>query len=227
MGLIQPCSHLRHSTVNSKATFPPVWPHNVCLGVGGTPRRSEKSIWPAEMLWTNAQGGVTVVFSAFQRKRTNPMTQAEAASPLLADLHEKRKARLARIQAASVEPPKPKIVPVPIAASPQEPVPESKRISSNNSFDIIFNEICEYFTVRKEDILSQRRLNYISHQRHMLAYMMYWLTDYTNPQIGIRMKRDHTTIGYAIKKIQSNLPLHRKEIEELEARIRPLLPKKK
>lgn len=141
------------------------------------------------------------------------------ASPLLADLHLKHKERQARIKAAAI--------PItPIAAPAQEPTSGSIRIPSN-SFDIILNELCEYFKVRKEDILSQRRLNYISSHRHMVAYMMYLLTSYTSTQIGTRLGRDYTTVNYAIKKIQNNLPLHRKDIEELEARIKPLLPKKK
>lgn len=150
----------------------------------------------------------------------------QAASPsFLAELHEKHKERQARIKAAAIIEP----VPAPtVTPPPQEPV--SAIIATQKprtSFEIVLNELSAYFKVRKEDLLSHRRLNYIASHRQLLAYMMYWLTDYSSSQIGDRMDRDYTTINYAIKKIQSNLPIHRKDIEELEARIKPLLPTKR
>lgn len=157
------------------------------------------------------------------------MTEAHAASPVLADLHRKHKERQERLKAAAIK--EITVQPITVTPPPQEPVPEPVRGNSIppswNSFDIVMHELCAYFKVRKEDILSERRLNYIADRRHLLAYMMYWLTDYTNPRIGARLGRDPTSIGYAIKRIQSNLPLYRKDIEELEARIKPLLPQKR
>lgn len=144
------------------------------------------------------------------------MDSITAPAPLLADLHEKHKARQARIKAAAIPtPPAPK------------PIPTTEIISIPNHFDIILREFCGYFEIRSEDVLSQRRLNYIADKRQLLAYMVYWLTDYTNPKIAARIQKDPSTVFYAIKKIQNNLPLHRKDIEALEARIKPLLPPKR
>lgn len=142
------------------------------------------------------------------------MAETETAPITLtvAELHRQHKERQARIKAASVE--RPPAPPAPI------------RIPSN-SFDIISTELAAYFKVRVQDLISHRRIGFISASRHMLIYMMYRLTNYTSSQIGDRLDRDRSTITYAIKKIQNNLPLHRKEIEELEARIRPLLQQKR
>lgn len=153
------------------------------------------------------------------------MEPAASTVSILDDLHEKHKARQARIKAAAFKALTEGASP--IAAPPQEPVSTIAPLVIPNQFEIILTEFCDHFKVRREDIMSARRLNYIATHRQLLIYMMYWLTDYTNYKIGAKINRDPSTVLYAIKKIQSNLPLHRKDIEELEARIKPLLPQKR
>lgn len=134
---------------------------------------------------------------------------------LLEELHEERKARLLRIEQAAIRP-----APSPIL--PPEPLNVRDNLPFNN-FDIIMNEICAYYGDRVEDILSSRRQANLSQHRSILAYMVYLLTPLSNPQIATKMNRDPTSIGYAINKIKNNILLHRPIIEELEAKIRPLL----
>jgi chromosomal replication initiation ATPase DnaA len=42
----------------------------------------------------------------------------------------------------------------------------------------------------------------------------------TNPQIGVRLSRDPTTILHAIRKIKNELPALQPDIDEIERRIR-------
>lgn len=142
---------------------------------------------------------------------------------LLETLHEERKARLARIKQAAVEEPEPpKIIPEPEEEEPsiQEEVFVNK---GNNSFEIILFEICEYYKVRHEDILSSRRLNSIAEKRQILAYMLYLMTKLTNPQIASKLNRDPTSIGYAIHKIRNNMERYREDIALLENRAKQVM----
>lgn len=157
----------------------------------------------------------------------------QTASPsFLADLHEQHKQRQARIKSRAI--PEPIIT---ITAPPQEPVApfpmklvEGKALElglealrSKPSLDIILDEVIEYYKVRKDDMLSARRVNYLPERRHVCIYMMYLLTDFSLPRIALKVRRDHSTAIYALKKVQGNLDKHRMDIEALEARIRPLL----
>ena len=120
---------------------------------------------------------------------------------LLEQLHQERKARLERIERAAY---RPKALPF-------------------DSFDIILNEICEYYQTRAEDIFSQRRMMGLSNKRMVLAYMVYLLTPLSNPQIAAKMKRDPSSISLALNKMRNNITSYTEVIQELEQRIRPLL----
>jgi Bacterial dnaA protein helix-turn-helix len=145
------------------------------------------------------------------------------ATPILEEFHQQHKARQKRIkQAAICE------APPMIDNSIPTPEPEiNPRLSVMTTFDIIIDEICKYYSVRKLDILSARRVKAISNQRHMLAYMMYRMTSFTNPQIAPRMNLDPTSVYYGIKKIMANYETHKDAIEELERRINKLFSQKK
>jgi chromosomal replication initiation ATPase DnaA len=146
-------------------------------------------------------------------------------------LHEQHKARQMRIKRAAIKPECTLLDIVQIIAEPeasQEPEPEIRlNLAGMSTFDIFIHEICRYYNVRKLDILSQRKINKISDQRHMLAYMLYRMTSFTNNQIAPKMHRDPTTIGYAIKKIMDNLDAKMPEVQALETRIASLLEQRK
>lgn len=144
----------------------------------------------------------------------------------LDDLHKEHKARKLRLQRAAfravTEPPKASTEP----SLPEEPPPPEKpKLVLFSTFDLIINDLCAYYNIRKLDVLSNRRIYDITKQRHMLAYMLYRMTTFTNPQIAAKMGRDPTTISYAINKIRDNLADHATEVEELELRIGDLLTK--
>lgn len=143
-------------------------------------------------------------------------------STLAASLHEQHKARQERIKQAAVSNPEPPRI-IHDFSGKEERKKNKPKLKSILTFDIILNTVCEYYNVRKIDILSSRRLRNISAQRHMLAYMLYRMTSFTNNQIAPKMNRDPTTVGYAIKKMIDSADKFKEDIEELEKRISVLL----
>lgn len=158
---------------------------------------------------------------------------------LLASLHEEHKARQARIRMAAF---KAVMIPQPEPAAPEPrlghmPVPEPLieaiteavivRGVNKSIFDIILDEVCAYYSLRKIDLFSNRRMNNISAQRHMLIYMIYQLTNWTSYKIAAKVDRDPSSVTYAIAKIANNLGRHQEQIFQLQQRIAPLLAQKK
>ena len=92
------------------------------------------------------------------------------------------------------------------------------------SFDLIIYEVCRYYKIKKSDLLSPRRFNNIARSRHVLAFIALRLTKLTIHQMAPRMDRDPSTVYYAIKKVEADLANYQTEIDEIEARLKPLLP---
>jgi len=149
----------------------------------------------------------------------------------LDSLHEAHKARQNRLKRAalkavtealnSVMEPEPVLLPEP---PPDSGAPVVRRLTT---FDMVLNEICTYYNVRKMDILSQRRMDNVCQARHMLAYMLHRMTNFTNGQIAHNMQKDMSSISYAINKIINHIQSHQSDIDELENRIGKLLAQRK
>lgn len=146
---------------------------------------------------------------------------------ILASMHEEHKARQLRIKLAAFKavmlPIEVKLDTVMEVIPEPSPDPEPDR-SKWGSFDIIMSEVCKYYKVRKTDLLSPRRLNNIARARHVLAFVALRLTKLTTHQMAPRMDRDPSTVYYAIKKLEADLPSYQTEIDEIEARLKDLLP---
>src|SRR5258705_1051054 len=137
--------------------------------------------------------------------------------------HRLRKAALKAVTAAlnSVMEPEPELLPEP----PQNA--EAPVVKYFTTFDVIINEICAYYNVRRLDVLSQRRIDNVCHAGHMLAYMLHKMTSFTNGQIAHNMQKDMSSISYAINKIINHIQSHQSDIDELEKRIGKLLAQRK
>lgn len=154
---------------------------------------------------------------------------------VLASLHEEHKARQDRIRHAAfralTEPVLPPAAPEPPLIALTDPeveaVPVVLRVVNKSVFDIILDEICTYYSVRKMDLFSNRRMRNISTHRHMLIYMVYRMTKWSNPKIGSKVDRDPSSVGYAINKILDNIDQYEEQILQLQERIAPLLAQKK
>lgn len=133
---------------------------------------------------------------------------------LLETLHNEHKARRQRIKAAAYIPPTVEI----------RKISEIKKdivgLKLRPSLDVILHELCRYYDIRPEDILSTRRQAKIAEKRQILMFLANRMTMMTNPQIAERLDRDPTTIWYAIDKITSNLDKYRADLDKLEDLIR-------
>lgn len=144
-------------------------------------------------------------------------------------LHSEHKARKLRLKQAAF-----KAVTSPVAepAAP-DPPPEPlavelpRRVTGGSNFDLILNEVCRYYDVRRLDVLSHRNVAQFVQCRHMVAYQLYNFTNLTNPQIGTKLNRDPTTIWYAILKVKNHRNELKPEIDEIEKIIAELLAYRK
>ncbi|HEX9205203.1 MAG TPA: chromosomal replication initiator protein DnaA, partial [Candidatus Deferrimicrobiaceae bacterium] len=72
--------------------------------------------------------------------------------------------------------------------------------------DAILKIVAEHYGVKVTDLRSERKHKSVAGPRQMAMYLMRELTDCSFPDIGQRFGgRDHTTVMYAVKKIEKNL----------------------
>lgn len=148
---------------------------------------------------------------------------------ILASMHEEHKARQLRIKLAAfkavmiptIEAKLDTVMEVIIEPDIEPDIPDRSRWGS---FEIIMSEICKYYKVRKTDLLSPRRFNNIARARHVLAFVAFRLTKLTTHQMAPRMDRDPSTVLYGIRKVEADLPNYQTEIDEIEARLKDLVP---
>jgi chromosomal replication initiator protein len=90
--------------------------------------------------------------------------------------------------------------------------------------DHIINEICNFYSISKSDLLSNKRTQNISYPRQVAMYLCRELTDLSLPRIGREFNgRDHTTVLHAYNKISNLMSKDNRtfnEIQELIARIK-------
>jgi hypothetical protein len=139
---------------------------------------------------------------------------------LVRQLHEERKARLIRMKAwqggAPVVPlpkrdipiPPPKVVvmdkpPLPTFPPgfttwfwPAEPV-DMERLKINH----VVQAVCSFYGMSMDEIKSDRRYNRITRPRMVAAYLARTLTTASWGRIGKVLKKDHTTMMYACRKL--------------------------
>lgn len=134
---------------------------------------------------------------------------------LLETLHEERKARQKRIQEAAYKPPEPSGI-----RKISEIKEEVTRLKLRHSLDIILHELCRYYSIRAEDILSSRRQTKIAERRQIFMYLANRLTTMTNPQLAEKLNKDPTTIWHGITKINNNINEYKNDIDKLECLIK-------
>ena len=96
-------------------------------------------------------------------------------------------------------------------------IPENKV-----SIDLIQTEVCRYFKISKNEMLSSRRSRYLVRPRQTAIYLAKSLTSKSLPEIGRAFSnRDHTTVIHSVKTIDKL----RKSDEELNGSIDSLKSK--
>lgn len=66
----------------------------------------------------------------------------------------------------------------------------------------IIDVVCDVFSLADWEIFSDRREPWFVMARHAAAYLFRELTAMSYPEIGRALKRDHTTIIYAVKRAE-------------------------
>lgn len=135
-------------------------------------------------------------------------------------LHEERKARLIRMKAwhgrAPVVPlPKrdipispPKVVAPRVEHKEEKPVEHKGWFWPAETVDMeqlkishILRAVCSFYGLTETEIKSDRRFNSITRPRMVAAYLARTLTTASWGQIGRVLRKDHTTIMYACRKL--------------------------
>ena len=75
--------------------------------------------------------------------------------------------------------------------------------SAQPPVEAIMRATCAHFGVALIDMLSERRTQDIVRPRQIAAYLARQLTSQSLPQIGRRMRRDHTAIMHSVRKIEA------------------------
>jgi chromosomal replication initiation ATPase DnaA len=88
-------------------------------------------------------------------------------------------------------------------------VPQEQYLSV---YDLVMKRVCERYRVRREDVLSNRRLGNIVKARHAIIVMLYRFTKWTNFKIADKLKRDPSTVFYVLQK-QEQRPFDFSELE--------------
>ena len=77
-------------------------------------------------------------------------------------------------------------------------IPENKV-----TMDVIQTEVCKFFKISKNEMLSSRRSRYLVRPRQVAIYLSKILTSKSLPEIGREFSnRDHTTIIHSVKTIE-------------------------
>jgi hypothetical protein len=136
---------------------------------------------------------------------------------LVRQLHEKRKARLIRMKAwhgnvPIVQLPK-RDIPIPppkvVVEKEEKPVEhkgwfwpvevvDMERLKINH----VVQAVCSFYGISETEIKSDRRYNRITRPRMVAAYLARTLTTASWGQIGKVLRKDHTTVMYACKKLE-------------------------
>ena len=87
---------------------------------------------------------------------------------------------------------------------------------NNITIELIQTEVCKYFKISKNEMLSSRRSRYLVRPRQAAIYLTKVLTSKSLPEIGRSFSnRDHTTVIHSVKTIERL----RKEDSELNVNI--------
>ena len=71
--------------------------------------------------------------------------------------------------------------------------------------DRIIKTVCHVFEVRLNELLSERRNVWVAEARHAAMSLIVRLTKHSTPKVGRLFGRDHTTVLYAVRKMQPHM----------------------
>jgi len=80
----------------------------------------------------------------------------------------------------------------------------------------IFKIVCDFFSIKKEDVLGQRRQKELVHPRQISMFLLKREMGYSYPMIGRALGgKDHTTIMHGVKKIEKEIQKNPQTMREI------------
>ena len=71
--------------------------------------------------------------------------------------------------------------------------------------EFIIEKVADFYDIKPEEVLGKGKTKNVANARQMSFYLIRKLTGLTLEQIGDAMNRDHSTVLYAIRKVEENL----------------------
>ena len=93
----------------------------------------------------------------------------------------------------------------------------------NVSIDRIIKAVAEYFNISSGDIRGRKRTKNIAWPRQIAMYIINHLGEYSMNEIGNEFGKDHTTVIYAIQKVEDSIksnPTLEPIIQKIEASLK-------
>lgn len=93
----------------------------------------------------------------------------------------------------------------------------------NVSVDRIIKAVAEAFNISSSDIRGKKRTKNIAWPRQVAMYIINHLGEYSMNEIGNEFSRDHTTVIYAIQKVEDSIksnPMLEPLIQKIEENLR-------
>ena len=70
---------------------------------------------------------------------------------------------------------------------------------------LIISQVCKFYSVDEEKLRGTQKTKGISEARQVAMYLIRKLTNLSLPDIGKEFNRDHSTVLYAIRKVETSL----------------------
>jgi chromosomal replication initiation ATPase DnaA len=78
-------------------------------------------------------------------------------------------------------------------------VPDTKPIHNEKIYDIIIDEVCAWFKIKKSELFSKMRDQYLVLPRSFTLNLLRECTAFSFPQISVLTGKDHTTCVYHVQ----------------------------
>ena len=90
-------------------------------------------------------------------------------------------------------------------------VPDTKPIHNEKIYDIIIDEVCTWFKIKKSELFSGMRCQYLVIPRSVSINLLRECTSFSFPQLSVLTGKDHTTLVYHVQ-----MRLNKKHYWELD-----------
>lgn len=78
-------------------------------------------------------------------------------------------------------------------------IPDTKPIHNEKVYDIIIDKVCVWFQIKKSELFSSMRQQYLVLPRSMAINLLRECTAFSLPQLGNLTGKDHTSILYHVQ----------------------------